>query len=85
MIIKITVMVNSKHANLSNSLNTIDFSLGYSGNSLGSGSYTGRNYDQRASQSSSTGVEVTGITNDYRHGSETRPRNMHVSFIMRVW
>ena len=35
--------------------------------------------------SHSTGVSVTGVTSSYRHGSETRPKNMNVIYIMRVW
>ena len=35
--------------------------------------------------SQSTGVSVTGVTSSYRHGSETRPKNMNVIYIMRVW
>ena len=36
-------------------------------------------------QSHSSGVSVTGVTSSYRHGSETRPKNMNVIYIMKVW
>ena len=32
-----------------------------------------------------TGVTVEGITSSYRKGEETRPKNMHVSYIIRIW
>ena len=35
--------------------------------------------------SNTTGIMVEGVTNDSNYGSETRPKNMHVTFIMRVW
>jgi len=37
------------------------------------------------SESSPTGLTVDGITSEYRFGSETRPKNMNVVYIMRVW
>ena len=32
-----------------------------------------------------TRLSVTGVTSSYRHVSETRPKNMNVIYIMRVW
>ena len=53
------------------------------------GSVCGADYSSPSSQetipSSTTGISVTGISNGYRYGDETRPRNMHVVYIMRVY
>ena len=32
-----------------------------------------------------TGITVQGVSSGFRSGSETRPKNMNVIFIMRVW
>ena len=32
-----------------------------------------------------TGVTVTGVSSSYRHGDETRPKNMNVIYIIRVY
>ena len=32
-----------------------------------------------------TGISVNGVTSSYRHGEETRPKNMRAIFIMRVY
>jgi len=43
-------------------------------------------YDHdRTSDSSHTGITVDGVSSGYRFGSETRPKNMNVIYIMRVW
>merc|ERR1719391_1437396 len=43
-------------------------------------------YDHdRTSDSSKTGITVNGVSSGYRSGSETRPKNMNVIYIMRVW
>ena len=34
---------------------------------------------------STTGITVEGVSSGYNFGSETRPKNMNVIFIMRVW
>ena len=39
----------------------------------------------RTSSSSVTGLKVEGIADAYRKGDETRPRNMHVAYIMRIF
>merc|ERR1712037_102969 len=33
----------------------------------------------------STGIKVKGVSSGYNSGSETRPKNMNVIYIMRVW
>ena len=63
----------------------IDYTLYSNGQNFGSSGVFRSNNLIRNSESSVTGIEVSGVTNNYRHGSENRPRNMHVSFIMRVW
>ena len=35
--------------------------------------------------SSTTGVTVNGVSSSYRHGDETRPKNMNVIYIIRVY
>ena len=35
--------------------------------------------------SQATGITVTGVSSSYRYGNETRPRNMNVIYIIRVW
>ena len=48
-------------------------------------------YDQynephtRTSDSASTGITITGVSSDYNHGEENRPKNMGVIWIIRVW
>ena len=37
------------------------------------------------SKLSSTGMTVDGVSSGYRFGSETRPKNMNVIYIMKVW
>ena len=41
--------------------------------------------DQCTTSSETTGISVTGVTSSYRRGDETRPKNMNVIYIMRVW
>ena len=36
-------------------------------------------------QTSKTGISVTGVTDGYRFGTETRPRNMNVIYIIRIY
>ena len=44
------------------------------------------NWDHaRTSDSSFTGITVDGVSSGYRFGSETRPKNMHVIYIIKVW
>ena len=52
------------------------------------GDYQGDAYMMSHIQSTTgsiTGITVQGISSSYRHGSETRPKNMNVIYIMRVW
>ena len=44
----------------------------------------GEDHDS-TSDSSHTGITVDGVSSGYRSGSETRPKNMNVIYIMRVW
>jgi len=37
------------------------------------------------SESNVSGMTVDGVTSDYKSGTETRPKNMNVIYIMRVW
>ena len=37
------------------------------------------------SENKRTGISVTGVSDDVRHGDETRPKNMNVVYIIRVW
>jgi len=39
----------------------------------------------RQSSSHSTGISVNGITESGVKGDETRPKNMHVTYIMKIW
>ena len=39
----------------------------------------------RTTSSHTTGVTVTGVSSSYRHGDETRPKNMNVIYIIRVY
>jgi len=39
----------------------------------------------RTSEKSTTGITVQGVSSGYRSGTETRPKNMNVIYIMRVW
>ena len=46
------------------------------------------NHDEtRTSQGSHTGIQVRvkGVSSTYRAGLETRPKNMNVIYIMKVW
>lgn len=43
-----------------------------------------REYNE-ISSSSKTGISVDYVTSEYRTGSETRPKNMNVIYIIRVW
>ena len=43
-----------------------------------------QDYD-RTTSSHTTGVTVTGVSSSYRHGDETRPKNMNVIYIIRVY
>ena len=38
----------------------------------------------KSTSSRHTGLTVQGVSTG-KHGSETRPKNMHVIYIMRVW
>ena len=53
------------------------------GEGVGSHSYNG--YSPETTYSSYSSVSVKGVSGDYRSGAETRPRNMNVVFIMRVF
>merc|ERR1712126_59765 len=33
----------------------------------------------------STGITVNGVASSYRHGAETRPKNMNVIYIIKIW
>jgi len=37
------------------------------------------------SETKKTGISVTGVSDSARHGDETRPKNMNVVYIIRVW
>jgi len=37
------------------------------------------------SESNVSGMTVDGVTSDYKSGTETRPKNMNVIYIMRMW
>merc|ERR1712181_181053 len=39
----------------------------------------------RTSEKSTSGITVEGVSSGYRSGSETRPKNMNVIYILRVW
>merc|ERR1719234_181450 len=39
----------------------------------------------RTSEKSTSGITVQGVSSGYRSGTETRPKNMNVIYIMRVW
>merc|ERR1711971_300404 len=39
----------------------------------------------RTSEKSTSGVTVQGVSSGFRSGTETRPKNMNVIYIMRVW
>ena len=41
--------------------------------------------DDKTTSTRKTGIAVTGVKSGYRSGSETRPRNMNVIYIIRVW
>ena len=40
--------------------------------------------NNEATTSTSTGITITEVEDTYRTGSETRPKNMHVIYIMKV-
>ena len=44
-------------------------------------------WDWRTSQDSQTGIKVNvkGVSSTFRSGGETRPKNMNVIYIMKVW
>ena len=42
-------------------------------------------YRTTTTDSHTTGVTVTGVSSSYRHGDETRPKNMNVVYIIRVY
>ena len=52
---------------------------------MGGGSPYGQISTNRTSKYQVTGIVVNGVTDQFKHGAVTRPKNMHVSFIMRVW
>jgi len=39
----------------------------------------------RTSEKSTSGITVQGVSSGFRSGTETRPKNMNVIYIMRVW
>ena len=39
----------------------------------------------KTTSSHTTGLTVTGVSSSYRHGDETRPKNMNVVYIIRVF
>ena len=41
--------------------------------------------EDKTTSSQTTGVTVTGVSSSYRHGDETRPKNMNVIYIIRVY
>ena len=47
------------------------------------------NYDTEhypeTTEPASTGITITGVSSDYNHGEENRPKNMGVIWIIRVW
>ena len=49
------------------------------------GSAYGNKLYDKTTASSTTGISVTGVSAGYRSGAETRPKNMNVIFIMRVY
>ena len=56
------------------------------GDRSGSGTYYHDGKDHsRTTYSRTTGVTVTGVSSSYRHGDETRPKNMNVIYIIRVY
>ena len=62
-----------------------DWTLYSSGSYFGtSGQYVGGSSDEN-SDLSTTGVSVTGVSSGYRYGEETRPKNMQIVYIIRVW
>ena len=46
--------------------------------------YDTRRYN-RTSDKTVTGITVGTVTSSYKRGAETRPKNMRVIFIIRVW
>ena len=44
----------------------------------------GQEYNEHSSTDNAK-VTVTGVNSGYRHGDETRPKNMPIVYIMRVW
>lgn len=44
-----------------------------------------KSHTSSTSKSKSTGITVQGVSPGFRFGSETRPKNMNVIYIMRVW
>ena len=40
---------------------------------------------EKTTQSQMTGVKVESVSSSYNRGEETRPKNMHVSYIMRIF
>ena len=61
-----------------------DYSFVSGGGCCSSGGYNGHNSVEN-SVSSTTGVSVTGVSSGYRYGEETRPKNMQIVYIIRVW
>jgi len=53
----------------------------------GSDTHNGRfdNPNDQTTSKSSSGVKVTGVSSSYRSGDETRPKNMNVIYIIRVF
>ena len=38
-----------------------------------------------ATSATATGASVAGVSSQYRHGGENRPKNMGIIWIIRVW
>ena len=52
----------------------------------GESAYKHDTFDEsRTTKKSVTGLMVQGITDSYRKGDENRPRNMHITYIMRIF
>ena len=47
--------------------------------------YHGNSDTAKVTSPNTTGVTVTGVSSSYRHGDETRPKNMNVIYIIRVY
>ena len=41
--------------------------------------------DHRTTSGNTPGITIEGVTGDYSHGDENRPKNMGIIWIIRVW